>query len=148
MAGDLDALREDDDLAPHLALLSRIAVAHQVLYLLFFFCKKKRTRSDDDFASHVARKESDFTTSFTTSLTTASLASGAVSEDVVDEGIGFGRRACSDEQCHRPILADAREYDRLLAAFLARHACIRQHTSAYVSIRQHTSAYVSGCPRI
>jgi hypothetical protein len=23
------------------------------------------------------------------------------------------------------------------------HACIRQHTSAYVSIRQHTSAYVS-----
>jgi hypothetical protein len=56
MAGDLDALREDDDLAPHLALLSRIAVAHQVLHFFpaLFFLKKKRTRSDYDFAPHVA----------------------------------------------------------------------------------------------
>jgi hypothetical protein len=30
-----------------------------------------------------------------------------------------------------------------VADALLRHACIRQHTSAYVSIRQHTSAYVS-----
>jgi hypothetical protein len=64
----------------------------------------------------------------------------------VEEGVGFGRRACPDEQCHRPILADAREYDGLLAAFLARHACIRQHTSAYVSISQRMFENMTTCP--